>query len=72
MGGFFRPFFAGVFLDARLDAPKHWFEFLFAMFARGRATLPATGMRALPLQLAATLPPGTVRLSSAVRVVRGG
>ena len=70
--GFFRPFFAGVFLDARLDAPKHWFEFLFAMFARGRATLPATGMRALPLQLAAMLPPGTVRLSSEVRVARAG
>lgn len=69
---FFRPFFGGVFLDARLDPPRHWFEFLFAMFARGRATLPATGMRAIPRQLAATLPPGTVRLSSAVRSVRPG
>lgn len=69
---FFRPFFGGVFLDPRLDAPEQWFEFLFAMFARGRATLPSDGMRAIPQQLAAGLPAGTVRLSSAVRVARAG
>ncbi len=68
--GFFRPFFGGVFLDEQLNEPKHWFEFLFAMFARGRATLPAAGMRAIPRQLAAALPPGTVRLSSQVRLAR--
>ena len=70
VNGFFRPFFGGVFLDARLDPPSHWFEFLFAMFARGRATLPAAGMRAIPRQLASALPTGTVRLSSEVRVAR--
>lgn len=69
---FFRPFFGGVFLDAQLDAPRHWFEFLFAMFARGRATLPATGMRAIPRQLASGLPAGTARLSSEVRLARAG
>jgi phytoene dehydrogenase-like protein len=70
--GFFRPFFGGVFLDAGLEPPRHWFEFLFAMFAKGRATLPAAGMRAIPHQLAAALPAGTVRLSSAVRAARAG
>ena len=33
----FRPFFGGVFLDPRLNAPLRWFEFLLALFARSRA-----------------------------------
>jgi phytoene dehydrogenase-like protein len=70
--GFFRPFFGGVFLDSGLEPPRHWFEFLFAMFATGRATLPAAGMRAIPHQLAAALPEGSVRLLSAVRSARAG
>lgn len=70
--GFFRPFFGGVFLSTQLSASSHWFEFLFAMFASGRATLPATGMGAIPRQLAASLPAGTVRRSSPVRVARAG
>lgn len=67
---FFRPFFGGVFLDAQLSAPRPWFEFLFGMFATGSATLPADGMRAIPRQLAAALPAGTVRTSARVRGVR--
>jgi phytoene dehydrogenase-like protein len=67
---FFRPFFGGVFLDAQLTAPRRWFEFLFGMFATGSATLPADGMRAIPRQLAASLPAGTVRTSARVRNVR--
>ena len=46
--------------------------FLFAMFATGRATLPADGMRAIPRQLAAALPAGTVRTGAKVRLARPG
>lgn len=70
--GFFRPFFGGVFLDAELDAPTSWFEFLFGMFATGYATLPRDGMRAIPQQLAAALPAGAVRTSARVRSVSEG
>ncbi len=70
--GFFRPFFGGVFLDAQLTAPSHWFEFLFAMFAAGRATLPAAGMRAIPAQLARALPAGVLRTHARVRTARPG
>lgn len=69
---FFRPFFGGVFLDTQLAAPRPWFEFLFGMFATGRATLPARGMRTLPAQLAAALPPGSVRTGARVRSVHLG
>jgi phytoene dehydrogenase-like protein len=69
---FFRPFFGGVFLDAQLGAPAHWLEFLFGMFATGHATLPAAGMQAIPRQLAAGLPVGSVRTAARVRSIRGG
>ena len=69
---FFRPFFGGLFLDPRLNAPLRWFEFLFAMFATGSATLPADGMLAIPQQLAAGLPASTVRRSALVRAIRSG
>lgn len=72
MDGFFRPFFGGVFLDAQLTAPARWFEFLFGMFATGRATLPADGMRAIPRQLAAGLPASSVRTNAKVRSIRDG
>lgn len=70
--GFFRPFFGGVFLDTQLGAPSSWFEFLFAMFSSGRATLPSAGMRALPQQLASALPAGTVRTGTKVKLARPG
>lgn len=68
---FFRPFFGGVFLDAQLGAPRHWFEFLFGMFATGHATLPTGGMRAIPKQLAAALPAGSLRTDARVRSIKG-
>ncbi len=64
---FFRPFFGGVFLDRDLHAAQPWFEWLFGMFATGRATLPARGMQAIPAQLAAALPSGHLRRERPVR-----
>lgn len=68
---FFRPFFGGVFLDAQLGAPVHWFDFLFGMFAIGHATLPADGMRAIPRHLAAGLPASAIRRNTRVRGLKG-
>ncbi|WKW11602.1 NAD(P)/FAD-dependent oxidoreductase [Pseudogemmatithrix spongiicola] len=68
---FFRPFFGGVFLDSQLGAPVHWFDFLFGMFATGHATLPTGGMRAIPRQLAAGLPPEALRTQARVRSLKG-
>jgi phytoene dehydrogenase-like protein len=69
---FFRPFFGGVFLDPQLAAPAYWFDFLFGMFATGSATLPSGGMQAIPRQLAAGLPAGSVRTQARVRAIRDG
>ncbi|MBM3898695.1 MAG: FAD-dependent oxidoreductase [Gemmatimonadetes bacterium] len=64
---FFRPFFGGVFLDRELTPARPWFDFLFGMFATGRATLPSEGMQAIPAQLASALPSGHLRRESPVR-----
>lgn len=69
---FFVPFFGGVFLERSLDTAAPVFLFDFAMFALGRASLPAGGMEALPRQLAAGLSPEAVRTGTAVRSIAPG
>lgn len=69
---FFDPFFSGVTLDAELSVPADYFAFLFRMFARGHAALPAQGMGAIPAQLASSLPQDAIRLGSRVREIGRG
>jgi hypothetical protein len=66
---FFRPFFGGVLLDPTLGVSGRLFRYYFRMFAEGTSSLPATGMEALPRQLAARLPEGTLQLNHRVRRV---
>jgi phytoene dehydrogenase-like protein len=69
---FFEPFFGGVFLERSLDTSAAVFQFTFAMFSLGRACLPRGGMEAIPKQLAAELPVGTILLDTAVKRVQPG
>ncbi|MEM7012485.1 MAG: NAD(P)/FAD-dependent oxidoreductase [Verrucomicrobiota bacterium] len=67
--GFFRPLYGGIFLERELQTPSRMFEFTFKMFAHGSATLPATGMQAIPNQLRDRLPDDAIRLNTrAVRI----
>ncbi|MBC6612944.1 FAD-dependent oxidoreductase [Hymenobacter sp. BT507] len=68
---FFRPFFSGVFLDRQLRTAANFFEFVFQQFVVGDAALPNLGIQAIPEQLAARLPAGTVRLGSPVSTIEG-
>ena len=52
---FFRPFFAGIFLENRLDTSSRMFEFVFKMFSEGHATLPEKGIGAVAQQLTSKL-----------------
>lgn len=61
---FFRPFFGGVLLDNELESPAALFLYYLKKFATGRAFVPRRGVRALPEQLAAALPAGSVRLGT--------
>jgi phytoene dehydrogenase-like protein len=69
---FFRPFFGGVFLERELATSSRMFEFTLRMFAEGEATLPAAGMSAIPEQLAATLPAGSISLRSPAASIKPG
>lgn len=66
---FFRPFFGGVFLDRSLQTTARMLYFTYAMFGRGGAAWPSDGIQAIPDQLAADLPPGTVHVDSPVSAV---
>ena len=53
---FFRPFLGGIFLGKKnLKHPAAFFEFVFNMFGRGHAALPASGMSEIPNQLASQI-----------------
>ena len=68
---FFRPFFGGVFLDPELQTTSRMFDFVFRMFSAGDTSVPADGMGAIPEQIHAKLPTGSVRFDTPVRAVTG-
>jgi phytoene dehydrogenase-like protein len=69
---FFRPFFGGVFLEKDLRTSSRMFAFLFSMFLREGAAIPAAGIQAIPEQLAQNLPQGSILLNKPVQQVSSG
>lgn len=69
---FFRPFFSGIFLEPNLATSSRKFDFVFRMFSKGTAALPANGMQAIPEQLAARLPQTALDYGTVVTAVEGG
>ena len=68
---FWRPLFAGIQLDPGLEVSGRRFDVILKMLATGPTAVPAAGMGAIPDQLAAALPEGTVRLNERVAQVAG-
>jgi phytoene dehydrogenase-like protein len=64
---FFVPFFGGVFFDNKLLTSSRMFEFVFRMFALGKATLPAAGMEQIPQQMASMLDGSKIHRTSPVQ-----
>lgn len=64
---FFRPLVGGIQLDPDLGDSRRMFDVIFRMLADGDSAVPAAGMQAIPEQLAAKLPDGTVRFGARVR-----
>lgn len=71
INSFFKPFYAGIFLETELATSSRMFEFVFKMFTEGNATIPAQGIKAIPEQLAAQLPKETLILGKKVSSVVG-
>jgi thioredoxin reductase len=68
---FFKPFYAGIYLEPDLRTSSRMFEFVFKMFATGNATIPRRGIAAIPQQMAAKLDQDQIRLNTPVAEVRG-
>ena len=68
---FWRPLFAGIQLDPDLEVSSRRFEVILAMLAEGAAAHPATGVQAIPRQLADGLPAGVIELGAHVERVDG-
>ena len=60
----FRPFLSGVFLEDGLETSSRFFHLVWRSMLRGTLCLPRAGMQAIPAQLAAALPAGTIRLQT--------
>ena len=67
----FRPFLAGVFLEDQLETSGRFFHLVWRSMLRGTLCLPRRGIQAVPEQLAAALPPGTVELETPVSALTG-
>jgi len=63
----FRPFLSGVFLEDELETSSRFFHLVWRSMLRGTLCLPRHGIQAVPEQLAAALPSGTIKLETPVR-----
>ena len=61
-----QPFFSGVFLEQELSTSSRFMNLVLRTFVKGKPSLPARGMQAIPEQIFHALPEGTVRFNSAV------
>ena len=55
INNFFKPFFAGIFLETELSTSSRMFEFVFKMFAQGEVAIPESGIQEIPNQIAKKL-----------------
>ena len=69
---FFRPFFAGIFLEPHLATSSRMFEFVYKMFGEGYASLPKAGIEAIPKQLLQSLTRTSIRYNTKVKRVKHG
>jgi phytoene dehydrogenase-like protein len=69
---FFRPFFAGVFLDRDLSVSDDLFRYLFDYFRQSRVALPAGGINAVATNLASSIPTENIRFGVAAESIEHG
>lgn len=67
-----RPFLSGVFLEPDLRTSRRFLDLVLTSFIKGTPAVPAQGMQAIPEQLAASLPNGTLRLQTPARAITSG
>lgn len=63
---FFKPFFAGIFLEDKLATSSRMFEFVYKMFATGHAAVPNNGINEIANQLLSKLNNTTIHYNTEV------
>lgn len=66
---FFKPFYAGIFLEDKLKTSSRMFEFTFKLFSRTSAGIPEKGIQAIPNQLANRLKKTTFHFNTSIEKV---
>lgn len=66
INNFFKPFYAGVFLEDKLQTSSRMFEFTFKLFSEGKAGIPEKGIQAIPNQLANQLKKTTFHFNTEI------
>lgn len=69
---FFKPFFAGIFLESELKTSSRMFEYVFKLFGEGAALLPKKGIAAIPEQLKSRLKTTIFKFNTKVKQVQEG
>ena len=69
---FFKPFFAGIFLEPDLKTSSRMFEYVFKLFGEGTALLPRKGIAAIPEQLKSRLKTTIFKFNTKVHQVADG
>lgn len=69
VANFFTPFFSGIFLETDLKTSSRMFEFVFKMFAEGKASVPKKGIEAISQQLVNRLKKTKIHYNTAVKKV---
>jgi phytoene dehydrogenase-like protein len=72
LDAYFRPLLATFTLEPDLSASAHVADFVLRMLSEGDMALPASGMGEIAAQLAACLPPGSIRLGAGVERLAAG
>lgn len=67
---FFKPFFSGIFLETKLETSSRMFEFVYKMFGEGHATLPKSGIEAIPKQLLENLKTTIIKYNTKVETLK--
>jgi protoporphyrinogen oxidase len=69
IANFFKPFYAGIFLEDELKTSSRMFEFTFKLFSGAKAGIPEKGIQAIPNQLANKLKQSTFHFNTSIESV---
>jgi len=72
VNNFLQPFFAGIFLESKLETSRKMFDFILKMFSEGLACVPNQGMQAIPNQLAEKIGSENITVNEKAIEIKGG